>query len=355
MITLYNKPDLERVLERVNAWYEGEIVDRAPVNFGCAPEKMDTSVLDKMQFSSLEERWMSVDYQIARIRAEISQQPILGDGIPNAFFNLGPDYFTALYGGRIKFGEDTLWMEPFLDSYDQPVQMQMEGNRYFDTIEQMTRIGLEELKGFANIGYTDLHPGLDAVCCMRGNQTLCFDLFEQPDGIKRVGMQTIQDYEKLFRHYNRLVTEHGQLSISWMGIASEESMHIPSCDFSFLISTPQFAEFGMPLLEREVHFAKHNVFHMDGPGVARHMDLICAVPEIQAVQWMPGAGSMEVMQWVPHIKQLRAHGKSVVVYLTPEEIDEFTAAMPPQGLYLMCETSDREVQRQVLKKVEQWR
>ncbi len=49
-------------------------------------------------------------------------------------------------------------------------------------------------------------------------------------------------------------------------------MHIPSCDFSTMISQDFFNEFGLPLLQREVKTMTQNVFHMDGKGVARHLD-----------------------------------------------------------------------------------
>ncbi len=353
MLELQMKPDLERSLKRIDAWYQGELLDRAPVDFG--PQYRHNEALERMQFSSLQERWMSVDYHMERLRTMVPEEPVLGDGIPNVTLDLGPVFFSALYGGEIVFGKDTSWMKPFVTSYDQPLHMQMAGNVYFDKMEELIKAALEQFAGLVNIGYPDLHPGLDCLACFRGSETLCFDLYEYPEELKRLSEQVTDDFERLFRHYHRLVTEHGQLSVSWISAPSPESMHIPSCDFSYMISPAQFEEFVLPVIQREVKMARRNVFHMDGPGVARHVDMICSVPEIQAVQWAPGAGETDpVTKWVPLLQTIRSYGKSVYVYVSPQEMDAFLAAMPPEGVFIHCDTTDREVQEQVLKKIEKW-
>ncbi len=62
------------------------------------------------------------------------------------------------------------------------------------------------------------------------------------------------------------------------GIPSFGRMHIPSCDFSALISPRLFEEFCLPMLQREVQAMMHNVFHVDSKGVATHIDMILDVP-----------------------------------------------------------------------------
>ena len=48
----------------------------------------------------------------------------------------------------------------------------------------------------------------------------------------------------------------------------------------------------------------HNIFHVDGKGVARHLDAILSVPQVHALQWVQGVGDdLPIMQWVPFLKQ----------------------------------------------------
>ena len=60
----------------------------------------------------------------------------------------------------------------------------------------------------------------------------------------------------------------------------------------------------------------HNVFHLDGKGMLKHLDRILEVPEIQAIQWVHGVGDdLPIMQWAPVIRKIQAAGKGVVVDL----------------------------------------
>jgi hypothetical protein len=57
-------------------------------------------------------------------------------------------------------------------------------------------------------------------------------------------------------------------------------MHVPSNDFSALIGRELFDEYCLPILQKEVKTMDRNIFHLDGRGVANHIDSILTVPEI---------------------------------------------------------------------------
>jgi hypothetical protein len=140
-----------------------------------------------------------------------------------------------------------------------------------------------------------------------------------------------------------------------MGIPSFGRMHIPSCDFAALISPRHFQEFALPILQREVQSMTHNVFHLDGKGVARHLDAILSVPEVHAIQWVQGVGDdLPIMQWVPFITEIQARGVPVIVDLSKGELEGFMAAMEPEGLFLWVATETEEEELELLKRVETW-
>ena len=98
----------------------------------------------------------------------------------------------------------------------------------------------------------------------------------------------------------------------------------------------------------------HNVFHVDGKGVANHIDRILAMPEINAIQWVQGMGDhLPIMQWVPFIKKIQAAGKSVVVDLHLDELESFISEMDPKGL-LLCIAADEKFQPEIIKRIEKW-
>ena len=99
----------------------------------------------------------------------------------------------------------------------------------------------------------------------------------------------------------------------------------------------------------------HNIYHVDGQGVANHLDHILSVPEIDAIQWVQDPHKQAIMQWVPLIKKVLAAGRSIIVDLKHGELEEFIAAMDsPNGIYLWIDSDDEEEQLAIIKRLEQW-
>ena len=66
---------------------------------------------------------------------------------------------------------------------------------------------------------------------------------------------------------------------------------IPACDFNFLIGPREFERLFLPDIARQAATAGRAIFHLDGPGAARHIDALLDLPELQAIQFVPGAGT----------------------------------------------------------------
>ena len=218
----------------------------------------------------------------------------------------------------------------------------------------MTRMALEKCEGKFMVGYTDLHPGIDCVAAWRDPQQLCIDLLLNPDEVKRLIKSANLHFQEVFDCFDDLLKAHKQLSVTWMGIPSFGKMHIPSCDFSAMISDEQYLEFVHPIIVEEVKQMTHNVFHLDGKGVARHIDHILGIKEVNAIQWVQGMGTdTPIMQWIPLIKKIQAAGKSLVLDIQLTELEDFIAAMDPRGI-LLCIAADENIQPEIIKRIEKW-
>jgi len=200
----------------------------------------------------------------------------------------------------------------------------------------------------------DLHGGLDSAAGWRDPLQLCLDLKTDPAEVKRLVDLAMAHFQEVYDYFDGLLKAAALPSVTWMAIPSFGKMHIPSCDFAALISPAMFEEFGLPVLREEVKPMTHNVFHVDGRGVLKDLDLILSVPEIQAIQWVQGMGhDLPIMQWVPLIRRLQAAGKSVMVDLQVSELEDFIGAMRPEGL-LLCLAADESLQPAIIKRVEKW-
>jgi hypothetical protein len=99
----------------------------------------------------------------------------------------------------------------------------------------------------------------------------------------------------------------------------------------------------------------HNVFHVDGRGVAKHLETILSVPEVHAIQWVQGVGDdYPIMQWVPLIKTWQAKNIPVIVDLSQEDLNDFINVMDPKGLFLWVATQSEAEELEILKRIEKW-
>jgi hypothetical protein len=351
------KPDMEKCLERVYAWFEGELLDRPPVRFSRHNVEYETADNSGRVWASLKDRWFDTEYQMEKFIREAEEKRFLAETFPVYWPGLGPHVFAACYGCPYVFGEVTAWAEPMLEKLpaasDLPV---FDWNcEYFKKLDEMTSLALERAPGRFLVGYTDIHPGMDWCAALRGTQALLTDFYDDPESLRVFCGASLEDFLKFFDYFDARLKERRQLSVTWMNIPSFGKLHIPSCDFASMISCELFEEYAMPCLERECLHMDHNIFHLDGKGVARQLDRILTLPKLNAIQWVQGVGEdLPIMQWVPLIRKIQAAGKGVVVDVTTGELESFIAEVPPRGIYLCISTGSPEEEEAVLKRVEKW-
>jgi len=350
--------DFQMSLKRIYAWYESEIVDRPPVRFVAHNAFLEEATEDISAQSPAEKKawWFDVQTQVELFERSIEGRNFNGETFPVFFPNLGPDVYAAIYGTELEFGEVTSWSIPLVHEWDDVEGLKFDmDNEYFRKLEELTEFALDRADGKFLVGYTDLHPGLDCVAAWRDPQQLCFDMIDNPQKVHELAELAIADFETIYDHFDNILKAHNQLSVSWIGIPSFGRMHIPSCDFSTLISPAFFNEFGLPILRREVQTMTHNIFHVDGKGVARHLEAILSVPEVHALQWVQGVGDdLPIMQWSPFLKELQNRGIPLIVDLNKHELSAFMAEMKPEGLFLWVATDNEEEEIEILEHLKRW-
>lgn len=354
---LRGKPDLEDAVARIEAWFEGAVLDRVPVRFArhnAFAEQVDEA--DPRRWQNLKQRWFDVEYQIDRFLMSIENRTFVAETFPVYWPNLGPDVYAAFHGCPLEYGETTSWsVHPVHEWRDTEKLMFDRNNEYFRKIEELTAAALAVCDNRFLVGYTDLHPGADCAMAWRGGDRLCVDLYDAPNEARALAERGAQHFLEIYDHFDAVLKARGQLSVTWMEIPSRGTMHIPSCDFAAMISEAHFNQIALPLIEREVRHMTHNVFHVDGKGVARHLDKLLAIAEIQAYQWVQGVGEDQpIMQWVPLIRRIQDAGKSVVVDLLPGELDEFMQTVRPEGVLLCLPSASEEEERALLRRIERW-
>ena len=342
-------------MARIYAWYDQKVLDRPPVRFHHHNVEYERHRTVEGPWKTAEQRWLDVDFQVDTFAESLAGTPFLGETFPVFWPNLSAVVFNLFLGQHAIFDDVTAWTHPCVDNLDRLPDLRVQReNKYFRAVEALTRRALDVAEGRFLVGYTDMYAGIDCTLGLRGMERMCFDLVTQPEPIKRLIDLAFTEYPDVYRQFDTALKDHGQLSVTWMNLPSFETFNVLACDFATNVSTEHFNEFCMPVIRREAELFRHNVFHMDGPGVARHIDSILTLPSLVAVQWVQGYGrDKPIMQWVPLIQKIQQAGKSVVVDLELEEIDEFMAAVDPTAIMLWVPAEPKD-QPDVLERVKRW-
>ena len=353
---LQGKPDFEQAMQRIEAWFNHEPLDRPPVRFSMHNAEFSSEhAPDNSRWPNLKARWFDAEFQVDSFLESIAGRRFHGETFPVFSPNLGPNVYAAFYGAELDYAEVTSWVIHCIHEWDDIQRLKFDrNNEYYRGIEELTRVALQKCAGKFMVGYTDLHGSLDCVADWRGQQPLCLDLTDAPDKVHQMLDIADKDFLPLFDHYDEVLKAHGQFSVNWMDIPSRGKMHVPSCDFTSMISPRAFSEFYLPSLLAEVGHMTHNIFHLDGKGLLRHLDKILAIPEINAIQWVQGVGDdLPILQWIPVIKKIQAAGKGVLVDIQLDELEPLIAQTEPDGLFL-CIPAEEKDQPGILKRLERW-
>ena len=130
--------------------------------------------------------------------------------------------------------------------------------------------------------------------------------------------------------------ESGVGAINWAGLWSHQPYHVLECDFNYLIGPRPFRKFFLPEITRQAAAVGRSIFHLDGPGAARHIQSLLDTPEITAIQYVTGAGN-SALTHLEMLKTIQKHGRPLQVTVPVQEVVELSRALDPSGLCLLVE------------------
>lgn len=355
-VSLAKKDDVEQAVQRIYAWYEGQTLDRPCIRFSAHNEQFGSDGTQLYTHEQYKHIWFDTERVVNAYIDSIQNRQFPAETFPVFWPNLGPDIYAALYGAELVFGEVTSWVRPCVKKLGDIESLRLDfDNEYARKIEELTACALEYCQGQYWVGYTDLHPGIDCVVGWRGVERLCMDLMDQPEQVHRMIEIASRDFVDIFDRYDSVLKTHDQPSVNWMEIPSFDTFHVPSCDFATMMSPQQFEEFALPVIGAEVKHATHNIFHLDGKGVAKNIDCLLEIPGINAIQWVQGAGQDEpIMQWLDLIRKIQDSGKGLVLDIKKHELEDLIDAISPKGLFLCIAESDPVQQQAIIKRIEKW-
>ncbi|MFA5860001.1 MAG: hypothetical protein WC955_13150 [Elusimicrobiota bacterium] len=354
------KPDFENVLKRYDAWWRCDITDR-PICIITFPKKqgLRKPLPAEKKYANLREKWLDLEYRTEKMVIALENHVFYADALPIAWPNLGPEIFSSFYGCPLEFGESTVWSKPILRGWttEEVGKVQLDRrNEYFGLLNKYMDILIEAGKGKFIVGYTDLHTGGDAVAAFRDPQQLCIDMIEHPGEIKSLCERITTDFLLLYDEYYTKLSSAGMPSTTWLPFTCTGKYHVPANDFSCMISSDMFEQTYLPGIVRECKHMDRCIYHLDGPQALRYLDILLAVPEIHAIQWVPGAGKDKWTSWVEVYKKIQNANKAFCVTVPAGNVEQFISTFKPQGVLMTVSgVKDIETAESIMCIVKSWK
>lgn len=352
------KPDYDMTLKRFKAFWDCEIVDRAPVSLSLpVPDPVE---LPWKHFETLEERWLDVDFRAEQEAAALQNRIWYADSLPIAQTNMGPEIFSAWCGCGYQYGEGTTWSEPCIHDWETDADKAVLNREHplLKILIKFTDNLIELGKGKFIVGLTDFHPGGDHVAALRDPQNLAMDMILNLDHVKKKIDESYPEYFEMYEMFYKKITDAGMPATSWTTIINDGTFYIPSNDFSCMISVDMFDDVFLPGIIKECKYYDRSIYHLDGPDALRHLDSLLAIDELDAVQWVPGAGNEGYSNWVKVYQKIQAAGKGIqLMPCRVEEFDLIFETLKPEGVWFsgVGGVRNKDDADYVLKRISEWK
>lgn len=310
--------------------------------------------------ADLAARWCDPAYRAARAEWEIAHTAYLAEAFPYFAAQIGPGSLGTFLGSQPNFAPDTVWYEPCIADADAfgPLRFEPAGNRWLDVHVALVDEALRRSRGRYLVAPPDLIENIDTLAALRGTQTLLVDLLERPAWVHARLGEINEAFFRAFDLFFAKVRDAEGGSAFIFDIWGPGRTCKVQCDFSCMISPRMFREFVVPPLEEQCRWLDYAMYHLDGTTAVHHVQALCEIPSLRAIEWtpqagLPGGGSPE---WYDLYRRLRAGGKAVqAVGVRPEEVVPLIEAVGPEGLCIQTRCADEDEARRLVDAAERYR
>jgi len=344
--------------EHYRAWWAHEAFGRCAMSVH-APKKGHTPTEPPPRPATPEERWTDLDYYSALCHWQHDQNFLGGEAFDNWGYGYPGHTTLAVYMGcPITLDFETGWIDPILKGED----FQWPGLK-LDTSHRYWKFHFDWLRrGAAESDPADrLLPGVgafggggDTLAWLRGSDRLLYDVSDRPDQVRDAEMFLMEMWCEAYDKFYAVLKAAVGGSTCWFPLWAPGKFYVVANDFSYMISPKMFRDIFLPAIERQVNFLDYSIYHVDGEGAFAHVDALCELPRLQAIQILPGAGKPSALHYLPVLKKVQARGKNLFIYAEAGEVESILSELSARGLFLdvWCRTEDEA--RSLLKNAEKW-
>ena len=342
-----NTPHWADAQERWRAFWAGELLDRPPVLI--IVERPDAPPAPE-EPADHQLRWCDADYLIRRGEARVAAHTYLGEALPVAEPLMAA--WCPVYGGTVRYLPDTIWIDPAAADWatapDWTAAWEDEGWRLLTNIYGQI---VEAAARRCMVGLPPLLTPNDLLSMLRGGETFLMDLLTEPDRVTRTLEIMDRNHMRMWHELDGMRDRATGYS-NWWPVWCPEKLRIVQSDISCMISGELFSRFILPELDALGSDVEHLFYHLDGPDAIRHLEAICSVDKIHAVQWVPGAGNPgHGLHWLDLYRRIQELGRAVWVGCSEAELPPIMKELDPSKLLLSLSARDEQDAHRLLQRV----
>lgn len=207
------------------------------------------------------------------------------------------------------------------------------------------RASMERSRGRWLTCLPDTHNGPDALSCLRGREAACTDLYDHPQEVAAAMRDICAASQEIYAEYFAILQPEIYSSSGWLPAWWPGRANVIQSDFMALISPAMFQHFFHEWLLEEVGTFERVIYHLDGPPSLPHLDYLLNLPQIAAIQWVPGDGALPISRWLALLRRIQAAGKGLHLSVAPWEVEPLLSELSSRGLMLqMWVDSEEEAQ-----------
>lgn len=305
-------------------------------------------------------RWCDPAFRLADAEYAMANRRFLADAFPCFVAQIGPGSLGTFLGARPHFDAATVWYEPCIADPDSfgSIRFSPDGNHWWDVHVRLVAEAVRLSAGRYRVGLPDLIENLDTLAAMRGGALLMTDLVDRPAWVHRRLAEINQAFFAAFDLLYEMVRDEDGGNAFVFDIWGPGRTAKVQCDCSCMISARMFREFVVPYLRAQCDWLDYSLYHLDGTQALHHLDALCGIDSLDAIEWTPQAGRPGGgdPSWFDLYRTIRKAGKAVqAIDVRPDEVVPLIEAVGPEGLFIKTAARDEAEAERLLARVQQYR
>ena len=352
------KPDIDRVRERLDAFWAMEMADRALISV-VAPKERGAHI---SQFHNPEDltgdkealRRYWEDPETIRINniERLERTFLGGESLPSIFQNYGTSGHCNYFGAKPKYGNDTIWFDHTLESLED-----IDGAYTEELLDKHLHIAryLTERAGDEYfVAMPDSTGTIDALGHLYGTENVLMDMISDPEAVLHA-IEVVNDgwikTNEMFHQISSGVNRGG--CHAWMHLLAPGRIQHLQCDMSVMFSKEMYERFAMPELIRQMEWCEYPIYHFDGVEQVRHLDLLLSLDRLKGIQWTAVAGQPSAAHHIDILRRMQSAGKRLIVMAPPTDVKPLLEGLSAKGLYIHTQTDSMEEAQDLIRLTEE--